>query len=52
MTTEVSSLCTVLDTGILLGNNSALCHSTAQHKTEDNVILLATMLLPALGKCY
>lgn len=30
MTTDISSLCTVQDTGILLGNNSALCHSTAQ----------------------
>lgn len=28
MTTDVSKLCTVLDTGISLGNNSALCHST------------------------
>lgn len=28
--TDIFSLCTVLDTGILLGNNSDLCHSTAQ----------------------
>lgn len=28
--TDIFSLCTVLDTGVLLGNNSALCHSTAQ----------------------
>lgn len=30
MMIDVSSLTAVLDTGILLGNNSALCHSAAQ----------------------
>ena len=33
-TTDISSLCTVLDTGILLGNNGALCHGTAQDRRQ------------------
>lgn len=51
MTTGIPSLCTVLDTGIFQGNNSALCQSTAQDWRQC-YILLTAVLLPALGKGY